>query len=116
MLNIDQILSIKSDAEFEAAALELFRFQADRCKPYKEYISLLGIDPEAVSSVEDIPFLPIELFKTHDIYSFDHEPERIFTSSNTGQTVASRHLMASLDVYRKAFTAAFEQFYGTVQV
>ena len=115
MLTIDQILSINTDEEFEAAALELFRFQADKCKPYREYISLLGIDPEEVGSVEDIPFLPIELFKTHDIYSFDHEPEMIFTSSNTGQTVASRHLMASLDVYRKAFTAAFEQFYGDIE-
>lgn len=115
MITIDQILAIKSDAEFEAAALELFRFQAERCKPYKEYISLLGIDPGEVCSVEDIPFLPIELFKTHDVYSFDSEPEMTFTSSNTGQTVASRHLMASLDVYRKAFTAAFEQFYGDVE-
>lgn len=115
MLTIDQILSINTNEEFEAAALELFRFQADKCKPYKEYISLLGIDPEEVGSVEDIPFLPIELFKTHDIYSFDHEPEMIFTSSNTGQTVASRHLMASLKVYRKAFTAAFEEFYGDVE-
>ena len=67
MLTIDQILSIKSDAEFDSAALEIFRFQADKCKPYREYISLLGINPGEVRSVEDIPFLPIELFKTHDI-------------------------------------------------
>lgn len=115
MITIDQILAIKSDAEFEAAALELFRFQAERCKPYKEYISLLGIDPGEVCSVEDIPFLPIELFKTHDVYSFDSEPEMTFTSSNTGQTVASRHMMASLESYRKAFTATFEQFYGDIE-
>lgn len=115
MITIDQILAIKSDAEFEAAALELFHFQAERCKPYKEYILLLGIDPGEVCSVEDIPFLPIELFKTHDVYSFDSEPEMTFTSSNTGQTVASRHMMASLESYRKAFTAAFEEFYGDIE-
>ena len=115
MLTIDQILSIKSDAEFEAAALELFRFQADRCKPYKEYISLLGIDPSEVKRIEDIPFLPIELFKSHDIYCADTEPEIIFTSSNTGGTTPSRHMMASTEVYRRAFTQAFEAFYGKIE-
>ena len=115
MLTIDQILSIKSDAEFEAAALELFRFQADRCKPYKEYISLLGIEPHDVKRIEDIPFLPIELFKSHDIYCADTEPEIIFTSSNTGGTTPSRHMMASTEVYRRAFTKAFEAFYGKIE-
>lgn len=115
MLTIDQILSIKSDAEFEAAALELFRFQADQCKPYKEYISLLGIDPSEVKRIEDIPFLPIELFKSHDIYCANTEPEIIFTSSNTGGTIPSRHMMASTEVYRRAFTEAFEAFYGKIE-
>ena len=115
MLTIDQILSIKSDAEFEAAALELFRFQAERCKPYKEYISLLGIDPSEIERIEDIPFLPIELFKSHDIYCADTEPEIIFTSSNTGGTTPSRHMMASTEVYRRAFTQAFEAFYGKIE-
>ena len=115
MLTIDQILSIKSYAEFEAAALELFRFQADRCKPYKEYISLLGIEPHDVKRIEDIPFLPIELFKSHDIYCADTEPEIVFTSSNTGGTTPSRHMMASTEVYRRAFTQAFEEFYGKIE-
>ena len=115
MLTIDQILSIKSDAEFEAAALELFRFQAERCKPYKEYISLLGIDPSEIERIEDIPFLPIELFKSHDIYCADTEPEIIFTSSNTGGTTPSRHMLASTEVYRRAFTQAFEAFYGKIE-
>ncbi|MBO5717314.1 MAG: acyltransferase [Alistipes sp.] len=115
MLTIDQILSIKSYAEFEAAALELFRFQADRCKPYKEYISLLGIEPHDVKRIEDIPFLPIELFKSHDIYCADTEPEIVFTSSNTGGTTPSRHMMASKEVYRRAFTQAFEEFYGKIE-
>ena len=115
MLTIDQILSIKSDAEFEAAALELFRFQADRCKPYSDYLELMGIDPSEVKRIEDIPFLPIELFKSHDIYCADTEPEIIFTSSNTGGTTPSRHMMASTEVYRRAFTEAFEAFYGKIE-
>lgn len=108
----EKIFSISSDAEFEAAALELFRHQAEQCPPYSEYISLLGVNPAEVNRVEDIPFMPIEFFKWRDVYCGEGEPEKAFTSSNTGGTVASRHMMQSLALYEQAFTRAFEQFYG----
>ena len=111
----EQIFSISSDAEFEAAALELFRRQAVQCAPYREYISLLGIDPAQVKRVEDIPFMPIEFFKWRDVYCGEGKPEKVFTSSNTGGTVASRHMMQSLALYEQAFTRAFEQFYGAAE-
>lgn len=113
MLNIDTILSIANDKEFERVALKLFRHQAERCAPYGRYIELLGIDPREVDTIEAIPFLPIELFKSEDVYSADTTPEVVFTSSNTGSTVASRHMMASLEDYRKCFTKCFTEFYGT---
>ena len=109
----NRIFEIQGNAEFESVALEVFRFQAEHCAPYKQYIELLGITPKSIDHLEQIPFLPIELFKSHDIYCGEHEPEKIFTSSNTGGTVASRHMMQSLAHYEKAFTLGFEQFYGT---
>ncbi len=112
MLHIDDILAIGNEQAFERAALELFRFQAERCTPYRRYIELLGIDAASIEHVEDIPFLPIELFKSEDVYCGDAAPEAVFTSSNTGNTTPSRHMMASLATYRKCFTAAFEHFYG----
>ena len=115
MIDSDKIVAIASEQEFVAAAMEVFHFQAQRCAPYKQYIELLGIDPQEVQSLEQIPFLPIELFKTHDIYCGDHAPEKIFTSSNTGSTVASRHMMSDLKVYEQAFFSSFEQFYGDVK-
>ena len=111
----EKIFSLSSDAEFEAAALELFRHQAVHCPPYREYISLLGVDPAQVERVEDIPFMPIEFFKWRDVYCGEGEPEKVFTSSNTGGTVASRHMMQSLALYEQAFTRAFEQFYGAAE-
>lgn len=111
----DKIFSIGNDEEFEAVALELFRRQAERCMPYRQYIELLGIDPQGVKSIEQIPFLPIELFKTHDIYCGDTTPEKIFTSSSTTGQTPSRHLMQSLSHYERTFTAAFEQFYGAAE-
>ena len=112
MLNIDNILNITTRDAFDTAALELFRYQAERCAPYRRYIELLGVEPEEVKRVVDIPMLPIELFKSEDVYCGDTPPEIIFTSSNTGSTVPSRHMMASLEIYRKSFTAAFKAFYG----
>ena len=111
----EKIFSISSDAKFEAAALELFRRQAEQCPPYSEYISLLGVNPAEVNRVEDIPFMPIEFFKWRDVYCGEGEPEKVFTSSNTGGTVASRHMMQSLALYEQAFTRAFEQFYGAAE-
>lgn len=115
MFEVNRIFNIDSQEQFRSCALELFRFQAKRCEPYRRYIELLGIDPAEVNKVEDIPFLPIELFKSCDVYCGDTAPEIIFTSSNTGSTVASRHLMASLETYREVFTRAFEQFYGKAE-
>ena len=111
----DKIFSILSEEEFEAAALKLFRRQAVMCEPYRQYVELLGVNPVEVNRVEDIPFLPIEFFKWRDVYCGEREPEKVFTSSNTGGTVASRHMMQSLALYERAFTAAFEQFYGAAK-
>lgn len=112
MVDIDKIVSISTEEEFSAAALALFRFQAEQCEPYRQYLELLGIRPAEVSRVEDIPCLPIELFKSHTIYCGDGEPEVVFTSSSTTSQVPSQHPMARLAIYEQAFTEAFRQFYG----
>ena len=112
MVGIDDFVSIGSEAEFSDAALALFRFQAERCEPYRRYVELLGIDPADVSCIEDIPFLPIELFKSHTIYCGEGEPEIVFTSSSTTGQTPSRHPMARLSIYERAFTEAFRTFYG----
>lgn len=115
MTDSPSILSISSDKEFCEAALELFRRQAERCMPYRRYIELLGIAPQSVSRIEQIPFLPIELFKSFDIYCGDTPPEKVFTSSSTTGQTPSRHPMQSLAHYEQTFTAAFERFYGKVE-
>lgn len=111
----DSIWVIKTPEEFEREALELFRFQAEKCAPYNEYLRLIGCDPADVDSIEKIPYLPIELFKECDIYCGEEAPEIVFTSSNTGSTVASRHPMADLRIYEDAFVKGFEAFYGALE-
>lgn len=75
MFDTRKIFSIASGADFDQAALEVFRFQAEACTPYREYLELLGIDPAGVETVEQIPFLPIELFKSHRVYSGSLPPQ-----------------------------------------
>lgn len=109
----DRIFAVRSEADFEESALGLFRFQASACGPYRDYLRLAGVDPASVDRVADIPFLPIELFKTHRVYSARREPEKVFTSSSTTGTTPSRHYVADLSLYERAFTAAFRRFYGS---
>ena len=112
MAKYDEIFLISSDAEFEVAALSLFRHQAEHCAPYAEYVRLLGVNPAEVQRVEDIPMLPIEIFKSHKVYCGEREPQMIFTSSATTGMVQSRHYVADIALYERAFMEAFRCFYG----
>ena len=112
MAKYDEIFLLRSDLTFEREALALFRYQAEHCPPYAEYVRLIGVDPASVTRVEDIPMLPIEIFKSHKVYCGENEPQIIFTSSATTGMVQSRHYVEDLSLYERAFTEAFRQFYG----
>lgn len=112
----NRLFSVAS-TEFDALALEVFRFQASTCEPYRRYIDLLEIDPAEVTGIEQIPYLPVEFFKTHRIWSATSakEPETVFTSSGTTGFETSRHYVCSTALYEEAFTRGFEHFYGAAE-
>ena len=112
MARYDEVFSISSDAEFEREALRLFRYQAEHCAPYAEYLRLIGVEPSMVDRIEAIPMLPIELFKSHKIYCGEEAPQMVFTSSATTGMVQSRHYVEDLELYERSFTEAFRHFYG----
>ena len=112
MNELNRIFKLQEEREFEALALSVFRRQAEQCAPYREYIARMGVNPHAVQRIEQIPFLPIRLFKTHEVYCGEEAPEVVFTSSATTGMTPSRHPMASLALYERAFTEAFRRFYG----
>ena len=96
-------------------ALEVFRFQAEHCDVYAEYLRLIGADPASITRIEDIPMLPIGLFKSHDIYSAATPPQIVFTSSATTGMSFSRHLVADTSIYERDFTEGFRLFYGDIK-
>ena len=115
MIDTKSIFSIATQADFDRMTLEVFRFQVEACAPYREYLELLGVDPAAVECPKQIPFLPIELFKSHRVYCGSNPPQQIFTSSSTTGQTPSRHYVADLRIYVEAFTRSFELFYGPAE-
>jgi phenylacetate-coenzyme A ligase PaaK-like adenylate-forming protein len=107
----DRIFQMKA-RDFTGLALEAFAFQYENNPVYKAYSDSLGLGPEKVKTISQIPFLPIGLFKSHSIQTTSFEPEMIFESSGTTQAVKSRHFVKDLTLYQKSFTSGFEKFYG----
>lgn len=107
-----QLLSADQPFDFEETALALFRYQAVHNPVYLNYLQHLGRAPELVNRLEDIPFLPIEFFKTHEVKTGAFDPEVTFYSSGTTQMTRSRHQVANLDLYLRTTQRIFESFYG----
>jgi phenylacetate-coenzyme A ligase PaaK-like adenylate-forming protein len=114
-ISIPSVFSIRSEKEFSDAALAIFKYQAVRCAPYSQFISHLGIYPQQVTAVADIPYLPISFFKSHRVQSGEEKEEIIFSSSGTTGMVQSRHYVTDLKLYEESFNLAFAQFYGTAE-
>jgi phenylacetate-coenzyme A ligase PaaK-like adenylate-forming protein len=114
-ISIPSIFSIHNPQEFDETALAIFKYQAQHCRPYEQFISHLKIDVDQVMELSQIPYLPINFFKTHRIVSNQQEEEIIFSSSGTTGMVQSRHYVTDVQVYDDSFNAAFEQFYGQIE-
>jgi hypothetical protein len=111
----EKIFKINSDKEFNDLSIQVFRFQYRENKVYKEFVDLLNVDVEKIVHYTDIPFMPIEFFKTHEILSFKRINEKYFESSGTTNSVRSRHYVYNEKLYKKSFYECFEFFYGQPQ-
>lgn len=107
-----EIFRVADDKSFTEAALEIFRFQATECSVYRQFINLLGRDPDKVSNIYDIPFLPVTFFRDHLVISGSAEPQKIFVSSGTTGMKLSRHSVCDLSLYDRSLELAFGHFYG----
>lgn len=110
-----QIFSITSRQQFEETALQVFRFQAGNNPIYSQFIKGLNIDPDSITDIYKIPFLPVEFFKSQEIVSSADEAQVTFTSSGTTGMITSRHIVTDVSWYEQSFRKAFELFYGDVR-
>ena len=106
------VFKIDSHRDFEDHAWILYEHQRKNNAAYREFCDLLG--KPAPSSMQEIPHLPIEFFKSHKIRTDGSAPpQRVFESSGTTQFNArSKHFVTDLSTYETSFQRAFEQFFG----
>jgi phenylacetate-coenzyme A ligase PaaK-like adenylate-forming protein len=109
-----EVFDISSIDDFNTVALKVFRYQAQHCAVYKEFLNGLNKDPLLIEKVKSIPFLPIEFFKSKKVITSDCESDIIFSSSGTTGLITSRHYVADISWYVESFRKAFTLFYGNV--
>ncbi len=112
MTNWKDFFEIKTEDDFNQQCLEIYQFQSQHCKIYREYIRILGKDKAPIEHYTQIPFLPIEFFKTQQVITEGMEAEIVFSSSGTTGMITSKHYVADLNIYERTFRRIFEDFYG----
>ncbi|MFV0564393.1 MAG: acyl transferase [Flavobacteriaceae bacterium] len=114
MINATSIFSV-TDKNFEDLALQVFNFQFKNNRVYRSFCHLLNVHPSDVNAINNIPFLPIQFFKSHRVLSSDAKIETVFTSSGTTGSTTSKHFVSDLYIYEESFTEGFNHFYGKVE-
>ncbi len=116
--NIESIFGITSSDQFKKIAIAIFRYQATENIVYRQYINALKINIDAITELEQIPFLPIEFFKTHEIITNSKQQilnNKLFISSGTTGTIQSKHYVSDISIYEKSYQKTFEHFYGNIE-
>jgi phenylacetate-coenzyme A ligase PaaK-like adenylate-forming protein len=98
-MRLDELMSLAqyslSQREKQAILTERLReltlLHRDRCDPYRRVLSALGQEPEEIGSLDDVPMLPVGLFKTHEFRSIPEDVVfKVVTSSGTTGAAVSR--------------------------
>ena len=113
-MNKQEVFSIDNEHQFKNIALQIFNYQADNCIIYKKFINGLNLCKGSIKNITQIPFLPIEFFKSHAILSSNGPAEAIFTSSGTTGINTSTHYVTDISWYVESFRSAFRLFYGNI--
>jgi phenylacetate-coenzyme A ligase PaaK-like adenylate-forming protein len=110
-----QVFAINNERSFIETTLQVFQYQVANCGVYKEFIKGLKVKPADVKSVEQIPFLPVEFFKSHNVVTSIKPDEVVFTSSGTTGMITSSHHVTDVSWYEESFRKAFSLFYGDIK-
>ncbi|WP_425598066.1 acyl transferase [Flavobacterium crassostreae] len=96
-------------------ALKTFRFQYENNAVYKTFCDLLKTDVPKVKSLQQIPFLPIQFFKSHSVVSNSKAVQATFSSSGTTGMITSKHLVTDVSIYQQSYRKAFSEYYGNIE-
>jgi hypothetical protein len=99
-------------ADFEAQALATFERQYIGIPVYRYYVDLLG--KAKPTRLSEIPFLPIDFFKTQQLTPAAATVVKTFKSSGTTQQIRSQHHLTDLRWYDASLFLGFERVFGKV--
>ena len=112
---LNRIFNIQNEQQFTEIALAVFKHQFRNNKVYRSFCDLLYIHPASVTTIEEIPFLPIQFFKSRQVLSSLDEVQETFTSSGTTGSVISKHLVTDINLYKESYLKGFAHFYGNIE-
>jgi phenylacetate-coenzyme A ligase PaaK-like adenylate-forming protein len=115
LIPTQDIFTISNQKQFDKIALKVFRFQYENNLVYREFCDFLKTDIQKVKSIQQIPFLPIQFFKSHSVVSNTNLIQATFTSSGTSGMITSKHLVTDVSVYEESYRKGFSQFYGNIE-
>ncbi|MGK0455570.1 MAG: phenylacetate-coenzyme A ligase PaaK-like adenylate-forming protein [Paraglaciecola sp.] len=109
------MFNIQSQEDFTKVTIEVFKHQFKNNSVYRSFCDLLYLHPSDVSKIEEIPFLPIQFFKSRKVLSSLEEVQETFTSSGTTGSITSKHFVTDLKLYKESYLKGFAHFYGNIE-
>jgi len=115
-----QIIDVTPES-FGPLALGVFQYQAAHNPVYRQYLHYLNRQPNLVTDLPQVPFMPIGFFKNHAVLTglsskAATKPALLtFSSSGTTGQTTSRHHVPDPDLYDAISTRIFEATYGPLQ-
>lgn len=109
-MNPSEFLQSINAENFEHAALATFERQYATLPVYRQYVDMLG--KQNPKHLGEIPFIPIEFFKQHQVVCKDLPIVKIFQSSGTTQQLRSQHFISDLRWYDASLLLGFERVFG----
>ena len=101
-MTFDEILSIppyslskeEKDKLLTERLVELTKLHQENCPEYRRMLEAIGFDTEKVASYKELPFIPVRMFKEHDLKSISQEEvvKTMTSSGTTGQAVSKIYL------------------------
>lgn len=69
-------------------------YHSEKCVEYRRILDALGLDVGGIKAVEDVPFLPVRLFKDHELKSVEENDivKTMTSSGTTGMKVSKIYL------------------------
>lgn len=109
------IFDINAEEDFTKVALSVFKHQFQNNKVYRSFCDLLYVHPSDVKRVAEIPFLPIQFFKSRTVLSSTEKVQETFTSSGTTGNKTSKHFVTDIGLYKESYLKGFCHFYGDIK-